>query len=176
MKNANRIYLVGILFLIFGQLTLCMDVPKPTPQKKVSDPALHISIAKVNAELVHGILTKNLDVVQVLLAIHADPNAKSQYKWTPLHWAVVSENDQKDQMVRLLLKYGADVNARTWNGSTPLDLTKGYPNDAVVEALLAANATLSLPNPDEPTPLEQIKSRRDSRRRESEERKSRGRK
>jgi len=180
---------MGILCILLGQVTLCMDVPNPnqqipkpqvnpTPKKVVSDPALNISIALVNAELQHGILTKNLDVVQVLLAIRADPNAKSKYKWTPLHFAVVSENNP--QMIRLLLKYGARVNARTENGSTPLDFTKSYPNEAVAETLLAANATLSQPKPEDPTPLGNAVGHaiinRDSRRRESQERKSRGKK
>ncbi len=190
MKNTNRIYLMGTVFLLFSQSTRCMDVPDPnrqipkpqvnlTPKKAVTDPALHISIAKVNAELLHGVLTKNTAVVEVLLEIHADPNAKSQFKWTPLHFAIVSENDP--QMIRLLLKYGAHVNARTENGNTPLDFTKSYPNEAVVQTLLAAKAIPSIPKPEEPTQLGRIMVgyamlNRDSKRAEAQERKSRGKK
>jgi uncharacterized protein len=45
-----------------------------------------------------------------------------------------AQNDQL-QMVKLLLEYGADVEARTEEGETPLDLAQRYGNTDVVDFL-----------------------------------------
>ncbi|GKZ97492.1 hypothetical protein AnigIFM59636_000878 [Aspergillus niger] len=83
--------------------------------------------------------------VQLLLSNGCDPNAKtttgsdlylrrSPSSWspettarnrTPLHWAVDRLANVSYDVVRLLLHYGADMNAEDGNGVTPLNLLLG---------------------------------------------------
>ena len=53
-------------------------------------------------------------------------NAKSDGDWTPLHWATLLGNKETAE---LFLAEGADVNAKTNDGETPLDLAKGEIGD-----------------------------------------------
>lgn len=59
----------------------------------------------------------NRDVAELLLANHADVNAKKFDGVTPLHWAVKQGNRE---LVELLLANHADVNAKDFLGVTPL--------------------------------------------------------
>jgi ankyrin repeat protein len=66
----------------------------------------------------------------------ADPNARDNVGWTPLHIAVVQENNEA---VRLLVSAGADIHARDVDGITPLEFAeRGHPN--TLEALLQAQS------------------------------------
>jgi hypothetical protein len=176
MKNFNQFYLTALLLGIFGQLTRCMDVPNPDPaMQETSDFESDISIEIINGELHKAVYeTERPDLVEALLAKNADPNAKLYSGISLLHFAAVAGNAQ---IARILLKYGAEINARTKRSLTPLDYAKIYKADAVAETLLAAHATPSFPNPKDGTPLERAMVgyamlNRDSRRRESQERKS----
>ena len=55
----------------------------------------------------------------MLLRLGADPNAREQGGYTPLHAA--TQNGDED-MIRLLLYGGADLTLRGKDGKTPLDL------------------------------------------------------
>jgi ankyrin repeat protein len=55
--------------------------------------------------------------VELLLANHADINAKDSYGDTPLHW--VADWGRND-LVKLYLANKADINARNNDGYTPL--------------------------------------------------------
>jgi len=57
--------------------------------------------------------------------------------WSPLHYAATSPNPRT---VSYLLGKGAQVNALSPNGTTPLMMAARYGNEASVEVLLAANA------------------------------------
>lgn len=57
------------------------------------------------------------------------------FSWTALHWAA---KDGHFDVVRLLLEYGADVNAVSDTGRKPLGMAKG---EEVREMLLARGAT-----------------------------------
>jgi len=72
------------------------------------------------------------DVAELLLADHADVNAKDNKGLTPLHFA--AGRDHRD-VVELLLANNADVNAKANNGATPLDLAGGGGHKDVVELL-----------------------------------------
>lgn len=146
-----------------------MDVPDPDPTSRISE-------SKANTVLQNAVYMEKHDVVEALLAIHANPNSRTDCQWTPLHFAAITGNNL---ITRKLLHYKADVNALTRANSTPLAFAMSYENIEVIKTLLAANATLSLPNPEEPTPLGSAIAghaiiRRDSRRRYAEERKSNG--
>jgi ankyrin repeat protein len=53
---------------------------------------------------------------------------------TPLHWAAKRDNES---LIKLLLKYKADVNARDMNGRSPLFLAAKLNNVNAVRVLLA---------------------------------------
>ncbi|GAD92282.1 ankyrin repeat-containing protein, putative [Paecilomyces variotii No. 5] len=57
--------------------------------------------------------------VKQMLEQGANPSLRTWYKWTALHWAV--NNGHKD-VVELLLSHGADVNAMSDTGKTPLSM------------------------------------------------------
>src|SRR5262249_19641511 len=67
-------------------------------------------------------------IAELLLRAGASPNVfYDQDGNTPLHWAV---DPKRKAMVKLLLAYKANVNARNNSGRTPLDLTKSTPTVA----------------------------------------------
>ena len=51
-------------------------------------------------------------LVEFLLKNGAKVNAEDRGHWTPLHQALKSQRDTKLEVVELLIRYGADVNAR----------------------------------------------------------------
>ena len=63
--------------------------------------------------------------------------------WTPLHYAATGPNPQ---VVVFLLDRGAQVDARSPNGTTPLMMASRYGNEASVSLLLAARADPRLRN------------------------------
>ncbi|KAK5994261.1 Protein TANC2 [Cladobotryum mycophilum] len=58
---------------------------------------------------------------QCLLEQGADPCLRTPHRWTSLHWAAANGHPR---VVRLLLDYGADVNAASDTGRTPLSMAK----------------------------------------------------
>ena len=69
-----------------------------------------------------------------LLEAGADASMRTAFGWTALHWAA---KDGHVDVVRLLLEYGADVNAVSDTGAKPLGMAKG---EEVREMLLARGA------------------------------------
>lgn len=63
--------------------------------------------------------------------------------WTPLHYAVTGEDLD---IVKLLLSYGVNVNARSPNGTTPLMMAARYGNEAGAKLLLEHGADPTLKN------------------------------
>ncbi len=55
------------------------------------------------------------------LALECDVNAKSKYETTPLHRAA---SEGHTEVVKILLKAGAKVNAKNNRGRTPLDYAR----------------------------------------------------
>jgi len=69
--------------------------------------------------------------------INAFLTKKSVVGWTALHYAVI--NGDVD-LVEYLIKYGANVNKATGEGSTPLYLAKLENNEAIIKVLKNAGA------------------------------------
>ncbi len=63
--------------------------------------------------------------------------------WSALHYAAAGPNEQ---VVRWLLAHGADVDARSPNGTTPLMMAAGYGGLSGAEVLIAAGADVTLRN------------------------------
>ena len=67
-----------------------------------------------------AVLKGNAEIVQLLLDNGADIEIKAKNKdeATPLHWAAFF---QQEEMVSLLIEFGANVNSLDANGLTPID-------------------------------------------------------
>ena len=61
-----------------------------------------------------------------------DIHATDQYGQTPLHWASIGHNFKDDSVLRLLLEHGADINAQSRRGRTPLQVAT---TNGLLEAL-----------------------------------------
>ena len=78
-----------------------------------------------------------LEVLQLLLASGADVNQRGLNDYTPLHWAA-GQGDVR--MVKTLLAYGADTEARTRidDFESPLEIAENAGHTEVVSVLLDA--------------------------------------
>ena len=84
------------------------------------------------------------------------PNGRNEEGWSVLHWAIL-QNDLK--IVTALLRAGADLNARTKHGGTPLHTAaSAWDNPTVVRELLKAGADVNARNEDGATPLHSVAS------------------
>lgn len=89
--------------------------------------------------------------VELLLAHKANVNlGRRQYGWTPLHEAASRGNKA---IAELLLKAGADVNARDRNGSTPLHRAVANKHLETAEFLLTHHADPNAKDDSGQTPL-----------------------
>lgn len=77
----------------------------------------------------------HLNVVECLLANGAEVNLTDEQNWTPLLRAF--QHSGNDEIVRVLISYGADVNVRGLRGESPLHLAVAQKNKNIVELLLA---------------------------------------
>ena len=60
-------------------------------------------------------------------------NARDDGGWTPLHFA--ADNNESAAVIEALLEAGADVNARSDDGNTPLDWAEIVGNETAIELL-----------------------------------------
>jgi uncharacterized protein len=113
-KNAN-----SVIDLLLKQKNIKVDQPntlKETP-------------------LMIAIFLKDNDVAKKLIARGAAVN--NPKNWSPLHYAATSGNKE---MVKYLISKGADVNARTLRGITPLYMAAREADADTVKLLLHAGA------------------------------------
>jgi ankyrin repeat protein len=91
------------------------------------------------------------EVVQALLKRKADPNQLNSDQEAPLHTCAAHAHG--DQIVPLLLKSGARVDAQDKNGRIPLNVHAQSGNTVAVRALLDAGSDLEHRDRDQQTPL-----------------------
>ncbi|XP_068806226.1 ankyrin repeat domain-containing protein 22 isoform X1 [Struthio camelus] len=122
----------------------------------------------------------NNRIVSYLLQRNADVNLRNKKERTCLHYAVrkrfkfldylliiilmpvmligyllmVSKTKQNENLIKMLLRAGADVNAADFSGSTALHYACEMKNQAVISLLLEARADPSVKNRDGETPLD----------------------
>jgi Ankyrin repeats (many copies)/Ankyrin repeats (3 copies) len=109
----------------------------------VGDTVLHLATAGYR-----------LEIVRLLLAAGADPNAASNHRRsTPLHYAADGfitgpawDGKRQVRMLRCLLDAGAAINAQDKNGATALHRAVRTRCAAAVQFLLQAGATPTLKN------------------------------
>ncbi|XP_025977440.1 ankyrin repeat domain-containing protein 22 isoform X3 [Dromaius novaehollandiae] len=83
-------------------------------------------------------------IVSYLLKRNADVNLRNK----------VSKTKQNENLIRMLLRAGADVNAADFSGSTALHYACEMKNQVVISLLLDAHADPSVKNQEGETPLD----------------------
>lgn len=90
-------------------------------------------------ELEQYLKSAQMEIVSILLAKGANPNAANKGKATPLHSAA---SYGRAQVVRKLIAHNADVNHLDEHGLTPLDWAISANNLETVQVLLANGASI----------------------------------
>ncbi|MGV8122321.1 MAG: ankyrin repeat domain-containing protein [Candidatus Xenobiia bacterium LiM19] len=76
-----------------------------------------------NSALHYAVWKGDIRLVRAILVYRCDLNTKNKWEFTPLHEVVRrEETDDTRNIAILLLSKGAEVNALTWYGNTPLDI------------------------------------------------------
>ncbi len=88
------------------------------PDAQIGEYTCHNTILHLVADHQYGDL-HCLELATLLLAHGADPNARNDLGWTPLHYAC-GYDVRDERMVELLLCGGADPNASSLKGEAPL--------------------------------------------------------
>lgn len=111
--------------------------------------AVHFRDHDGNTPLHVAVLCDDVAAAEVLLGCGADVNAPSgdhplteeSPQLTPLHMAAYScRGDVPSALIDLLLRHGANPNARSWTGGTPLREAISRVNRGTVKALLKHGA------------------------------------
>jgi ankyrin repeat protein len=110
----------------------------------------------LRASLIHeAIKNGRLDQVQRVLMLHANPNERSRDNETTLELAIKQQaaGGLGYQMVQVLVKDGANVNAFTSEGKTPLTLAIELNAPEIAKFLIDNNANIDLPDKNGNTPI-----------------------
>lgn len=89
-----------------------------------------------------GYFPNGPEIVRLLVAAGADPNARQPGEETPLHWAASSDDWH---VAAALIDAGADLNAPDGSIGTPLANAVGYACWNVARLLVARGAEVDLP-------------------------------
>ena len=104
-----------------------------------------------DAPVADAAMNGQVETVRALLADGADVNAAQGDGMTALHWAAFQDDHT---LAQLLLEAEADVAAATRVGAiTPLSLAASNGSTAMIEALVAAKASVNIPTTTGATPL-----------------------
>jgi ankyrin repeat protein len=108
---------------------------------------------KQDSPLFAAVVAGRSNIVKMLLERGADVNVVIPGEnYTPLHLAVSAQNNALT-ISEMLLKHGADVNARSSDGSTALHKASLNPRPGVVELLISSGAYVNARNSSGRTPL-----------------------
>ena len=88
--------------------------------------------------------TATADDLTACLADGADPIARNNGGYTPLHWA--AHWNENPAVIEALLAAGADPMARTKDGDTPLHLAVAHTKVAAIKVLLDAGSDAAIRN------------------------------
>ena len=105
----------------------------------------------LDSELLIAAKIEDAEKVKELLKKGANPNARTEGCWTPLHWAAL--NGHLD-VVKLLLEKGADLDAKSEGDWTPLHFAAASGKLDVVKFLLEKGADPNARNKDGKRPVD----------------------
>lgn len=119
-----------------------------------------IALPKYQTKLVEAIEARKIDDVRKLLYAGANPNGREEHfgNASPLFFAV--ENGDLE-VVKLLLKFGADVNLIA-DGDTPISRLNGRFGNEILKLLIAYGANINRVDSDGTTPLLEMASSGDA--------------
>ena len=108
------------------------------PQKSVELPTTKTP----DISILDAVSAGNVDVVKMYLSDGLDLNLKYEqwFSTTLLHRAVAAD---QEEIVKLLIDRGADVNAKDINSNAPLSLTGIHGNVSVADLLVSSGADLN---------------------------------
>lgn len=126
-KGQNALYLA----MTFGHLSVARAL--------LTDSGLRVDSANAVGEtpLMMAAMKGHLEWCQRLVHLGASVR---RVGWTPLHYAASSGEPAQVRVVEFLLMSGAEVDAESPNGSTPLMLAARYGSEPVIRTLLANGA------------------------------------
>eukprot|EP00644_Phytophthora_capsici_P018224 jgi/Phyca11/575003/estExt2_Genewise1.C_PHYCAscaffold_680027 len=74
--------------------------------------------------LIYAVSNGYVDVTECLLEADAGPDVKDYFGRSPLHFALISEDEAtREALVNLLIQYDADVNLKDTDGDAPLHVS-----------------------------------------------------
>ena len=128
-----------------GQYPLVLAIRRPSPavlDLLLRAKGLHAEVrnAKDESPLMLASMAGMVDVCKRLIALDADVNKTG---WAPLHYAASAGHVE---VIKLLLKHSAYIDAESPNKTTPLMMAAMYGNPQSVELLLEEGADASLKN------------------------------
>ena len=124
-------------------LTVAMQEQSPKVARILVDqPSLDVNALNLAGESALMIAAIKGDLASVRLLLDRDARI-NQPGWTPLHYAA---SGPEPMTVEWLLDRGAEVDALSPNGSTPLMLAAQYGSEGSVDLLLTRGANLALRN------------------------------
>lgn len=96
-----------------------------------------------------------VDPIKILESWNPNVNVKDEGIMTPLHWAMAIRDKNQKKIVELLIEKGADVNAKTDIGETPLHIAVRYsPLDIVNYLISIPGLDMSIKNSDGRTAMQ----------------------
>jgi ankyrin repeat protein len=99
---------------------------------------LSVSDADGDSPLHCAAIGGQLEVARILLKLDVEANSRNEEGSTPLHLASKCREEEEDGsagVVRLLLEYGADVQARDHSGKTASEVARGPEQQEIVRLL-----------------------------------------
>ena len=128
-----------------GQYPLVLAIRRPSPAVldlllRAKGLRAEVRNAKDESPLMLASMAGMVDVCKRLIALDADVNKTG---WAPLHYAASAGHVE---VIKLLLKHSAYIDAESPNKTTPLMMAAMYGNPQSVELLLEEGADASLKN------------------------------
>jgi ankyrin repeat protein len=150
---------VGLLVLISNCPAFCTTIQDAAAAGDVATlrSMLETNPALASAREVDGMTALHVaalyghkEVVEVLLAFHADVGAEDKNGDTALHLAAAKG---RQEVVAPLLRHHADLNAKDVRGATPLHVAVFYKQNEMARLLVASRADVQAADENGDTPL-----------------------
>lgn len=87
-----------------------------------------------------AVFHNEIDIAELLIKSGIDVNSTKKGNLTPLHIAAIANYTDMTEMVNLLINYGAELDARSSDGGTPIHYARAAKNQVVRDLLIAKGA------------------------------------